>query len=86
MENSAPFIGTGMDNCNCNYTTSNGRPVKMSLDALLKIMEDIPEKPKIFTMPINIVRHDILPTNTIYIGNDIADAIESALQKERKDN
>ena len=77
---SFPFMG----NYNCTYTTSSGNKVKMSIDALMKIMEDIPEKPRILTMPIQILKHKILPPNTIFISSDIAEALEQALEEKDK--
>ena len=67
-------------NSNCTYTTNGGKQAKLSLNVLLKIMEDIPKTPRILTMPIQMKKLNILPDNTILISNDIAEAIEEALK------
>ncbi len=71
-----------MSDCNCSYTASNGRKCRLSLEALFGIMEQIPERPKILTIPINVVSHDLLPKNTIFISNDIAAELEIALKEK----
>ena len=72
-----PFNSTST---NCDYTTFGGKQVKFSINALFKIMEDIPKTPRILTMPIQMKKLNILPDNTILISNDIAEAIEEALK------
>lgn len=69
------------DSCNCAYTTTGGQNIQVSLAALIKLMSDIPELPRVFMMDIKLVSHSILPKNTIFISSDIAGAIEEALEK-----
>lgn len=38
--------------------------------------------PKLFTMPIEIFRHKLLPENYIILSNDVADALEEAMKKQ----
>jgi hypothetical protein len=72
-----------LDNCNCTYTTSDGKHVGVSISALMKIICEIPETPKLFTMPIEIIRSDIMPKNYILLSNDVADALEKAMLAQK---
>lgn len=65
---------------NCTYATSSGIQAKISINALFKIMEDIPKSPRILTMDLQLKEASILPDNTIIISSDIARAIEEALK------
>jgi len=71
-----------LDNCNCAYTTSGGDKAGVSISALIKLMTELPEAPKLFTMPIEIFRHKLLPENYIILSNDVADALEEAMKKQ----
>jgi len=75
-----PFV----DDCNCTYTTSGDKDIKMSIPALLELMNSIPAKPKILTVGIKVKLHTWLPDNTIFISKDIADALEQALKGGEK--
>ena len=73
-----------LDNCNCAYTTSKGEKVGVSISALTKLMTELPEVPKLFTMPIEIFRHPLLPKNYIMLSNTVADAFEKAIEEHKK--
>lgn len=68
-----------LDNCNCAYTTSNGEKASISISALIKIMSELPKTPKLFTMPIEIIKSSFLPENYIILSNSVAEAVEQAL-------
>lgn len=70
------------NNCNCAYTTSNGTDVQVDIAALMKVMADIPEVPKIFSMKISLFRNNILPKNCIFMSEDVADALEEAMRRK----
>ena len=72
---------TFLDNCNCTYTSKSAEQSKVSIAALTKIMSEMPEIPKIFTMPIEISRSPLLPKNYIVISNSVADALEQAINE-----
>jgi len=76
-----PFL----DTCNGTYTTSTGQNVSVSMEALLKVISGIPERPRIFTMDFTCLRNDVLSGNTIILGKDVADALEEAIEKEKED-
>ena len=71
------------------YTsTRSGKEIEVTLEALMKIMEDLPEPPTI--LRVDIIASSLLPANTIMISGDIADKlnweIKSAItQEERTD-
>lgn len=67
--------------CNCAYTSTSGVKVQMDIAALLKLMESIPEIPRIFKMDIVLKPSPFLPKNTIVISEDIANALEEALKE-----
>jgi hypothetical protein len=70
-----------MDNlCNCSYTSTSAGDVKVDIAALIKIMQDIPEVPRVYKMDIDLKPSPFLLKNTIVISSDIADAIEEAIQ------
>lgn len=66
---------------NMSFTSSNGTQAKLDLVTLIKIMQDIPKRPRIFTMDIKLLEHPLLDGNTILIGSDIAKAIEEAMEE-----
>ena len=68
-----------LDNCNCTYATSGGEKVGVSISALMKVIVEMPETPKLFTMPIEIIKSDILPKNYIVLSKDVANALEQAM-------
>ena len=68
-----------LDNCNCTYSASSGENYRVSVSALIKVLSEIPETPKLFTMPIEIIRSPLLPENYIILSNKVADALEKAL-------
>lgn len=69
------------NDCNCSYTTSSGQNVNVSIAALMEIMKQIPESPKIFSMDISLFTNNLLPKNTIILSKDVADALEEAMKK-----
>lgn len=77
------LVDTFGESYNCAYTTTTGEKVQVSIPALIKLMEDIPEPPRILTMDISLVTHRFLPPNTILISTDIAEALEEALKGTR---
>lgn len=69
--------------CNCSYTSgTTGVQAKVSIAALMKLMKDIPETPRILTMEIKLIPSSVLSGNTIILSKDVADALEEALNKE----
>lgn len=80
-----PFTQAGplwSGDCNCTYTTTANADIKMSIDALMALIEEIPERPKIFRMNINVISNDILPKNYIMLSKDVADALEEAMKRK----
>ena len=71
-----------LDNCNCAYTTGNDKRVAISVTALLKIINELPEPPKLFTIPIEIVKSPLLPENYIILSSSVAEALEQALKRQ----
>ena len=72
-----------MSDCNCTYTATSGKNIKVSIAALVEVMKNIPAKPQIFTMGIKFVVNGYLPKNTIFLSKDVADALEQALQEKK---
>lgn len=70
-----------LDNCNCTYTTNGGEKTGVSISALIKLMSELPKIPKLFTMPIEIIRSPHLPENYIILSNSVAEALEQALKQ-----
>ena len=54
--------------CNCTYTTTSGKNVKVDIAALFKLMENIPEVPKIYRMDISLFVGPCLPKNSIIMS------------------
>jgi len=69
--------------CRGTYTTSNGTNTKVSIAALIEVMKQIPEPPKIFSMDFRLFANNLLPKNTIIMSKDIAEALEEAMIKEK---
>lgn len=66
--------------CNCAYTTSGGKNVSLSVDALLAVTEKLPKRPEIFTMDIKLMHSKLIPENAIILGSNVAHAIEIAIE------
>ena len=66
--------------CNCTYTNSDKKQCKVSIEALLKLMDSIPERPKIYTMQIELIRMDLMPENWIILSKSVADALDEAMK------
>lgn len=66
--------------CNCAYTTSGGRNTQVDIATLFKVMNNIPETPRIFTMGPKLVINRVLPVNTIFLSPDVAEALEEAMR------
>lgn len=64
---------------NISFTSSRGTQVSLSLDTLIKVMEDMPKPPRILTMDIKLLEHPLLDGNTILISSEIAKALEEAM-------
>ena len=71
-----------LDNCNCTYTASDGKKYGVSISALTKLISETPKTPKLFTMPIEIIKSQYLPENYIVLSNSVAEALEQALEGE----
>ena len=68
--------------CNCTYTfKETGKQVKISIAALMKVMEKIPDPPQIFTMDIELVKSSFLLGNTIILSKGVAEALEEAMKE-----
>jgi hypothetical protein len=61
------------------YTTSTGKGIDLSLEALMKIMADLPDPPVMLRVDIKACQ--ILPKNTILISSDIADVLDGVIEK-----
>ena len=70
--------------CNGTYTTSNGTNIKIPITALMEIMKQIPEPPKILSMNFQLFANNFLSKNTIIMSKDIADALEEVLKEGKE--
>jgi hypothetical protein len=68
-------------NCNLSYSTTAGDNVKLTLEALLDTIEKLPTIPKIFVMPIDVIRSNMLPDNFMLVSKSVADALEAAFKE-----
>ena len=71
-----------LDTCNCTFTTSGGENVGVSISALMKIITELPEVPKLFSLNIKLFRNSILPENFIILSDTVANALEEAIRNK----
>ena len=57
----------------------------MNISALLKLMDSLPDAPKIYRMNVTLSASKYLPENSIIMSADVADALEEAI-RTGKDN
>lgn len=63
------------------YTSNAGTDINITLEALIGVMEKLPDPPSILNAEIK--PSGLLPKNTIIISRDIADAIEAKIKNPR---
>ncbi len=67
---------------NCTYTFKDtGKQAKISIAALMKVMEKIPDPPQIITMDIELVKSSFLLGNTIILSKSVAEALEEVIKE-----
>ena len=71
------------DKGKCTYTTTTGEKVKFDIGVLAKIMEEIPEPPKILVMDIKVVMSPHLIGNMIILSKDVGEALEKAIAEAK---
>ena len=53
---------------------------KVSISALMNLITEMPETPRLFTMPIEIIKSSVLPENYILVSSSVADALDEAMK------